>query len=304
MGEDGRKPVDPSARNQLVYLRNDLHAGDRRQTSTGVAAHRSRKSADKPSLRVEKSRDSKSKAVPRLDNHHEAFQGQASQGLLLRALTLLGQLDAYKTNLISTLNNGLAEIDVALSKSMNDLSDRFSSQCEIIESAANSASEDLATDTFKLTHDDGTTEHFVLGERMGSFLQLYKSSKEQLDQLWTDYEQTQKSIMELALAILDEDSVRIMYTSLDARTDAADPKIDEKEAEGERRQTQKTYDAAIEDLERLEEDVNEQVEKSLKENDKILAVSALATIWTVVANVKNRTSRNRSLPCRERYRAC
>ena len=208
---------------------------------------------------------------------------------------MLGQLDAYKTNLISVLNNDLTEIDVALSKSMIDLSDKFSSRCEIIESAANSANEDLATDTFKLTHDDGTTEHFVLGEEMGSFLQLYKSSKEQLNQLWTEYEHTQRSIMELALAILDEDSVRIMYTSLDARTDAADPKIDEQKAAGERRETQKTYDAAIGDLERLEEEVNVQVEKSLKENDKILTVSEFATIWITVANVKKQDFKKQTI---------
>lgn len=177
---------------------------------------------------------------------------------------------------------------------MDTLTADFEKRCEVVETAAIGTQANFQSETLMLRDETGKETELTLSSVMEDFIQLFKSSKERLDQLWAEYEQTQRSIMELALAVLNDDRVRIKYSSLDAKSDAADPRLDEVKAQKQRAEAQHLYDEVVGDLDNLKQGINSQAKKSLTENDKILSVSVSFFPYGGVADAFVRILRSKS----------
>lgn len=191
-----------------------------------------------------------------------------------------------------------------LDESMGALSADFVKRCGIIETAAVGAQLTFQTETLECEDAQGEKTELVLGDEMDTFTQLFKSSKERLGQLWAEYEQTQRSIMELALSVLQERSVRIKYSSLDPKADTADPRLDEKKAQEQRQEAEKLYGTAMDDLSNLERAVGGLATKSLNTSTQILSVSFCTCCIFVLADTVNRITRSRRRRYRRRYWVC
>lgn len=76
MGETRRKTLDPCTRAEPLHIRDNVQTHSRRQTIAGITTLKLKKSAEKPSMRIEKSRDSRKREAHKNENYAEVLQGR------------------------------------------------------------------------------------------------------------------------------------------------------------------------------------------------------------------------------------
>lgn len=153
---------------------------------------------------------------------------------------------------------------------MGDLSTQFNSRCSIIEESALRVTHSLDKEILILNDKDENDPGIQFGEHMTTFKQLFESSKEKLKRLQHEYEQTQTSIKELALVILNEDNVRFTHNS---PCTGQGESVDERRAARGRKEAQDVYGGALDELEEIGGQLEDKVAEFVGKNDKIFIVS-------------------------------
>lgn len=256
MAKDDRRKTFAAQESRNGDTNHDDDRRGRRQTA-GLPIHkRTNNNGSRRSLRVEGIRDEPKPKLPKLRDHHEAIQGQ---------------LHAYKRKLASDLEHDLSQADTELHEKMHDLADTFDKKCSVIRDAGQVFRDHLAGEVLEV--DD---EKIMLDEHMEAFKELCEQKETKLRGLWKEYVEVQKQIMELALVVLDEDSVLVAASIAgedgklgEGQREAKDPELDESSVHERRGEFEQHQTDAVNALNGFEQTLDNVTSKALEKNKEI-----------------------------------
>lgn len=157
---------------------------------------------------------------------------------------------------------------------MDSLAEKFDVRCNIITNSGQAVIGTLDQERLEI-EVEGQVEGIVFGQHMTRFKELYEQKSARLRGLWSQYEDIQRLIMELAVSICSDDEVLIGYSEQQDESEIENgPGIDEDRASDQREGFRKAYNHGLDQLEELKVHIDTLTSNTLKENNGICQVSS------------------------------